>query len=69
MNGYIDAGQYFVTEHENVVEVSKTVWIVSKISGILFWIFIPLTPIGAFLISNVFEKIEHRKTKLNRIYT
>ncbi len=64
MSGYIEAGKYFVAEHENVVEVSKTVWTVNKVSEILFWVFIPLTPIGAFLIHNVFEKIEHRKNRM-----
>ena len=64
MNGYIEAGKYFVTEHSSVTEVSKTIWTVSKISEILFWGFIPLTPIGAFLISSIFEKTENRKNRM-----
>lgn len=64
MNGHIEAGRYYVASHENINEVSKAVWTVSKISGILFWIFIPLTPIGGFVISGVFDKIERRKNRM-----
>lgn len=63
MNGHIETGRYFVVAHENVTEVSKTVWTISKISEILFWIFIPLTPIGSFVISGIFDNIEHRKNR------
>lgn len=64
MNGYKEAGRYFVAEHENVTEVSKTIWTISKVSGVLFWVFIPLTPIGGFIIYDVFDKIERRKNKM-----
>ena len=64
INGYIEAGKYFVTEHGSVSEVSKTIWTISKISEILFWVFIPLTPIGAFLISSIFEKTERNKNRM-----
>ena len=52
-NGYQETGKYFVGEHGNCVEVSETIWIISSVFEILFWIFIPLTPIGAFIISNI----------------
>ena len=64
LNGYQENGQYFVTAHENVAQVSKATWTVSKVWGILFYLFIPLTPIGAFVISNIQEKIELRKNRL-----
>ncbi|MCQ2449507.1 MAG: hypothetical protein MJ132_04895 [Clostridia bacterium] len=63
LNGYVKDGRYFVTEHENVTEVSKEIWIASKISGVLFYVFIPLTPLGAFAVYDIFEKIEHRKAE------
>ncbi|MBO5019748.1 MAG: hypothetical protein J6D52_03685 [Clostridia bacterium] len=63
LNGYQENGQYFVTAHENVAQVSKATWIVSKVWGILFYIFIPLTPIGAFVISRIREKIKRRKNR------
>jgi len=62
-NGYLEAGKYFVGDHGNYVEVSKTIWETSNIWGIFFWIFIPLTPIGAFIISNIQQKIERRKNR------
>ncbi len=62
-DGYQENGQYFVTAHENVAQVSKTTWIVSKTWSILFYIFIPLTPIGAFVISDIQEKIKRRKNR------
>lgn len=62
-NGYQEAGKYFVGEHGLYVEVSETIWIISGILEILFWIFLPLTPIGAFVISNIQEKIERRKNR------
>ncbi len=61
--GYQEAGKYFVGEHGNYVEVSKIIWAISSIWGILFWVFIPLTPIGAFVISSIQEKIERRKNR------
>lgn len=56
VNGYCEAGKYFVSNHGNITEVSKAIWIVSKVSVILAWIFIPLTPLGAFAISKVGKK-------------
>ena len=61
--GYQENGRFFVRDHAEVVEVSKILWEISNIWGILFWIFIPLTPIGAFVISNIQEKIEQRKNR------
>ena len=62
-NGYQEAGKYFVGEHGTYVEVSETIWTISSIFEILFWISLPLTPIGAFIISNIQEKIERRKNR------
>lgn len=62
-NGYQENGNFFVSNHADVVEVSKMIWGISSIWGILFWIFIPLTPIGAFVISNIQQKIERRKNR------
>ncbi len=61
--GYQENGHFFVRDHANVVEVSEVIWTMSRIWGILFWVFIPLTPIGAFVISNIQEKIERRKNR------
>ena len=63
-NGYQQGEHYFVCSHEEIFEVSKVVWMVSRVWEILFWVFIPLTPIGAFLIANIQEKIEQRKNIL-----
>ena len=63
-NGYCEAGKYFVSNHGEVTEVSREIWIISKISTVLFWIFIPLTPLGCFAISAVGGKIKHRKNRL-----
>ena len=62
-NGYQEAGKYFVGEHGSYIEVSKTIWLISSIYEILFWISLPLTPIGAFVISNIQEKIERSKNR------
>ncbi len=62
-NGYQEAGKYFVGDHGSYVEVSETIWIISGILEILFWISLPLTPIGAFVISNIQEKIERKKNR------
>ncbi len=56
--GYQENGHFFVRDHAEVVEVSEVIWTISRIWGILFWIFIPLTPIGAFAVSTIQEKIE-----------
>ncbi len=62
-NGYQENGQYFVRDHSEIVEVSQTLWVISSVWGILFWIFIPLTPIGAFAIAHLKEKIKQRKNR------
>ena len=62
-NGYQDAGRFFVGEHGIYVEVSKTIWTISRVWGILFSIMIPLTPIGAFVISDIQEKLNQRKNR------
>ena len=63
-NGYQEAGKYFVASHGDVTEVSKEIWIVSKISTILAWISIPLTPLGCYAIPEVCDRIEYRKNRL-----
>ncbi len=62
-NGYLEAGKYYVCDHGNCVEVSETIWMISSVLEILFWVFVPLTPIGAFVISNIQEKIDLNKEK------
>ncbi len=61
--GYQENGRFFVRDHAEIVEVSELIWTMSRIWGILFWIFIPLTPMGAFVISNIQEKLERRKNR------
>ena len=60
-NGYQESGKYFLGEHGNYVEVSQTVWTVSCTLEVLFWIFIPLTPIGALVIAKIQEVKERRR--------
>ena len=61
--GYQEAGRYFVGNHGDYVEVSSTIWTVSCVLEVLFWIFIPLTPLGAFLIAKIQERIERKKNR------
>lgn len=63
-NGYQLDGQFFVCAHSDGVAVSKVVWMISKVWGVLFSIFILLTPIGAFAISNIQQMIERRKNRV-----
>ena len=63
INGFEYNGQYFLGNHGEYLEVSKTVWNASLVWGILFYIFIPLTPLGAFVISNIQGRIERRKNR------
>lgn len=55
---------YYVRDHAEITMVSKAVWDISYIWGILFYVFIPLTPVGAFFISHIQEKIEKRRNRL-----
>ena len=63
-NGYQDAGKYFVGDHGNYVEVSQSIYIVSSILDVLFWIFIPLTPLGAFMISEIQEVVYKKRNRM-----
>ena len=63
-NGYQDAGKYFVGDHGNYVEVSQSIYIVSSILEVLFWIFIPLTPLGEFMISKIQEVVEKKRNRM-----
>ena len=62
--GYFDANAYFVGSHGEYTHVSKSIYYISYVWEILFWIFIPLTPLGYFLISHIQEKIEQKKKRL-----
>ena len=62
--GYCDANAYYVGNHGEYTQVSEIIYHVSYVWEILFWIFIPLTPIGAFLISHIQEKRERKKNRL-----
>ena len=63
-NGYREAGKYFVGDHGNYVEVSQSIYIVSSILEVLFWIFIPLTPLGAFMISKIQEVVDKKRNQM-----
>ena len=62
--GYCDANAYFVGNHGEYTQVSKSIYHMSYVWEILFWIFIPLTPLGSFLISHIQGKIEQKKKRL-----
>ena len=55
--GYQEGERYFVGNHGDYTEVSQTVWKISTVLEILFWIFIPLTPLGELIL----EKLQKRK--------
>lgn len=62
--GYQDGEKFFVGNHGKYVEVSEITYRIGAVLEILFYIFIPLTPIGAFTIEKIQEKIERRKKRL-----
>lgn len=62
-NGYQENGHFYVASHGDIVEVSKVIWNISNVWEVLFWIFIPLTPIGAFVIASIQERIEREKNR------
>lgn len=55
--GYQEGGRYFVGNHGDYTEVSQTVWKISSVLEILFWIFIPLEFLGSWIL----EKLQKRK--------
>ena len=59
--GYIEEGAYFVGEHGQYTQVSQVAYQVSNIWEILFWLFIPFTPIGCFIISGICVKADRRR--------
>ena len=63
-NGYQDAGKYFVGDHGNYVAVSQSIYTVSSILEVLFWIFIPLNPLGAFMISKIQEVVDKKRNRM-----
>ena len=62
--GYCEANIYFVGNHGEYTQVSETIYRISSMWEILFWIFIPLTPIVSFLFSHIQEKREQKKNRL-----
>ena len=62
--GYCEANAYFVGNHGEYTQVSESIYYISYVWEILFWIFIPITPLGCFLISHIQEKIEQKKNRL-----
>lgn len=61
--GYQEAGTFFVGNHGDYTQVSETVYTISSILEVLFWVFIPLTPLGGFLIAHIQERIERKKNR------
>ena len=59
--GCIEEDAYFVGDHGQYTQVSQVAYQASIIWEILFWLFIPLTPIGCFIISGIFEKADKRR--------
>ena len=62
--GYCEDNTYFLGNHGEYTQVSKFVYQISYVWEFLFWIFIPLTPLGCFLISYIQEKMEQKKKRL-----
>ena len=62
--GYCDSNAYYVGNHGEYTQVSEIIYHVSYVWEILFWIFIPLTPLGCFLISHIQGKMEQKKKRL-----
>ena len=54
--GYCEADTYFVGNHGEYTKVSESIYNISYVWEILFWIFIPLAPLGYFLISHIQAK-------------
>ena len=62
--GYCEANTYFVGNHGEYTQVSETIYRISSVWEILFWAFIPLNPLGCFLISHIQGKIEQKRKRL-----
>ena len=56
VNGYQEAGKYFVGEHGAYVEVSETVWMISSVWEILFFVSLFLT----MIINTAFQMSKRR---------
>ena len=56
--GYEENGKYFVGNHGDFSEVSETVWVISYVLEMLFWISVPLTIISEYFIVKFKEKNE-----------
>ncbi|MBE6645233.1 MAG: hypothetical protein E7612_07665 [Ruminococcaceae bacterium] len=54
--GYQENGRYFVANHGQIIEVTRTVWRISRIWEIAFFVFTPIMPLGAFCISKIEEE-------------
>ena len=59
--GYCEGGQYFVGNHGDYTEVSRTVWIISYVLEALFFITIAIIPIGSILFSKIRENIKRKR--------
>ena len=62
--GYYENNTYFVGNHGEYTQVSKLIYQISNMWELLFWIFIPLTPLGCFLISHIQEKVTQKKRRM-----
>lgn len=62
--GYCENNTYFLGNHGEYTQVSKCIYQISYVWEFLFWIFLPLTPLGCFMISRIQEKTEQKRTRL-----
>ena len=62
--GYFEDNTYFLGNHGEYTQVSKSIYLTSYVWEFLFWISIPLTPLGCFLISHIQGKIEQKRNRL-----
>lgn len=60
LNGYCEAGNYYVGEHGSYVSVTEQIWNISYIWNVGFFLVIPLAPLGMFLITAIGKKMQGR---------
>ncbi len=63
ISGTCDGGKYYVAEHGNLTEVSKTVWEISRVSTILFFFFIFTTVIGGTVLNVICQRKERNEIR------
>ena len=56
--GYEENGKYFVGNHGDFAEVSKSVWAVSCVLETLFWVSVPTMIISEYFIAKLKNKNE-----------